>query len=353
MKATLIIGAALIGALASCPCAFAVQGRGPGSPDAPRTRPRAAAPEAMAEPQSPAPQGAVTVRASLDRTALFVGDRLTYTVELTCTRGTDVLADDLSREKLKLEGLDLIGSDTEREAGGDDTTRYTVRYSFATYRVDLPALKIAPFDVRYYVRRPGQRPEEVAPAGSVQVPGAAVAFRSTLPEAEGWHQIRDSGPIGPRPVAFRLLQPVGIGLIVVAIAPVALLAIAIGQRVRDRRRSAAARSRRRARHEARELLDSVRAADPATPDARREAFDRLDALVRDHLADACRIDARSLTPEEIATALGSHGSRLPPDLVKSLLAQCELARYAPPDQLPAPDAWRRALADAEQVLAKN
>jgi len=95
----------------------------------------------------------VTVRTSLDRTAMFVGDRAAYTIEITCKRGVDVLADDVSRDKLKLGGLEVVGGDTSRRTAPDDSTVYTLRYVLTTYRVDAPALTIGPLSVRYAVTR--------------------------------------------------------------------------------------------------------------------------------------------------------------------------------------------------------
>jgi len=95
----------------------------------------------------------------------------------------------------------------------------------------------------------------------------------------------------------------------------------------------------------------VRQTDPADAAARREAFAQLDTLVREHLHTVSGLPAPSLTSREITGALGSDHSRLPADLVGRVLSTCELARYAPPDRLPPPDAWRDTLADAEQVLA--
>src|SRR5436309_14433191 len=90
------------------------------------------------------PRNDVTVRTSLDQTAMWVADRVTYTIELTCKRGVDVLADDLSRDKLKVDGLEVVGGDTDRRSGPDDSTIYQFRYVLTTYRVDAPALKIGP-----------------------------------------------------------------------------------------------------------------------------------------------------------------------------------------------------------------
>ena len=165
-------------------------------------------------PRTPpaAPEEDVSVRTSLDRTAMFVGDRVAYTVEVTCRRGHDVLVDDSSRDKLKLEGLEVVGTDTARRAEGD-VTRYEFRYLLTTYRVDTPVLRIAPFNARYYVRRAGQKLDDAPPAGSVQVPGAVIAFRSLLPDDQASYPARDARPAAERAGRFRVLQPVGLGLI--------------------------------------------------------------------------------------------------------------------------------------------
>src|SRR5919108_1005307 len=142
----------------------------------------------------------VKVRTALDRTAVWVADRVTYEVTLTCARGVDILVDDLSRDKLRVDGLDVVGSDSERTTSRDDETTYRFRYYLTTYRVDLPSLKIAPLAVRYYVKRPGLRLQDAAPAGEVTVPAATIAFRSMLPDEAVSDQLRDTRPAMPRPM---------------------------------------------------------------------------------------------------------------------------------------------------------
>ncbi|HEX9366587.1 MAG TPA: hypothetical protein VF921_08165 [Vicinamibacterales bacterium] len=99
----------------------------------------------------------VTVKASLDRPAIWVADRLTYTIEIACRNGVDIVIDDLSREKLKLDGLDVAGSDTARRVEGG-VIRYELRYVLTTYRVEAPIRTIAPLRIRYYVTRAGSVP---------------------------------------------------------------------------------------------------------------------------------------------------------------------------------------------------
>jgi hypothetical protein len=290
----------------------------------------------------------VAVRTFVDRPAVFVGDRVTYTVELTCKRGVDILVDDLSRDRLTLEGLDILGSDVSKEMGPDETTIYQFRYYATTYRVDVPVLKIVPPAVRYYVKRPGQRPEDLAPAGDVDVPDLSIPFRSLLPDDSDVAGLRDHRSPATRPVIYAMLQPVGTGLVIVSIVPVL---IAIAALIRRRRASRPRRSARAVRQEERGLLDAVHSIDLTTLDGRREVFTHLDRLVREHLRDTCGIPGPSLTPSEIGPALAERGGRVPIELVSAVLTVCEQARYAPPHDGPSVEACRQAIEQTEQVIS--
>ncbi|HKB12588.1 MAG TPA: hypothetical protein VKD69_18125, partial [Vicinamibacterales bacterium] len=133
----------------------------------------------------------VEVRTSLSKTAVWVADRVTYTITIACSKAVDILADDLAKDKLRVDGLDVVATDWDRTATADDRTIYTFHYDMTTYRVDQPELKIAPLTVRYYMRRAGQRPGDAAPAGEVQIPATVIAFRSALPDGQETYPIRD------------------------------------------------------------------------------------------------------------------------------------------------------------------
>jgi len=290
----------------------------------------------------------IDVRTWVDRTALWVGDRVTYTIQITCRRGVDVLADDLSRDQLKLEGLEVVDGSSDRRTGSDGATIYEFRYVLTTYRVDAPALKIAPLRVRYAVKRAGQRLEDAAPAGDVQAPGATLAFRSVLPEEPDAAAIRSDKPPHARPARFAALQPIGIGLVILSAVPAV---IAIAAFARRARRPRVRRSARTMRHEERASLEAVRTMAVDSVERRREAFTRLDALVRDHLRDACGLRAGGLTPAEVPFALAATRAKVPAELVASVLGTCELARYAPPHAMPSADACRTAIERVEQILS--
>lgn len=295
--------------------------------------------------QPPPPD--VTVRTSLDRTAIWVADRVTYTIELTCRRGVDVLADDLSRDKLKTQGLEVIAADTARRSASGDTTIYQFQYVLTTYRTDVATLNIAPLRVRYAVTRAGQRAEDAAPAGEVQVPGAIIAFRSVLPDDPDPAGIRSDKPVHARQMGFAALQPIGVGLIIVSIVP-ALFAIAAF--VRRTRRPRVRRSARVVRHEERASLDALAQADVDTVEGRREVFTALDALVREHLRAVCGVSGAGLTPREVPFALTTAGTTVPTELIASVLEACELGRYAPPHAIPSADACRETVKNVQRIV---
>ena len=288
------------------------------------------------------------VRTSVDRTALWIGDPVTYTIEITCQRNVDVLDDDLSKDKLKLDGLDLASVETTRDPGVGDTTVRRFLYHLTTYRVDLPALKIGALSVRYYVKRPGQRLEDAVPAGEVPVPGVVIAFRSMLPDNQDGYELRFGPPAEARPRWLTLAQPAGIGLVIASIVPVAFWLVALA---RDRR--TARRAVRRVHREEKGTLEAARSIDVTSADGRREVYTRIDTLVRQHLRDTFSVAGPSLTPGEVEPALAARGARVPAEVVTTLLAACERARYAPADALPSADACRAALDQAGEVLASR
>ena len=292
----------------------------------------------------------VEVRSSLDRTAVWVADPIVYTIEVVCRPGVDILDEDLARGKIKLEGLELTGSESSRELSPDGSTVHRFRYYLAGYRVDLPAFKVEKWTVRYFMKRSGMRLEDTPPAGEVEVPGAVVAFRSTLPDGQDAYELRDDRRPGPRRARFTLAQPVGLGLVIASIVPAAFAVVAVV----SRRRNRPARSARQIRHDEEEGLEAVRLIDVASVEGRREAYTRINTLVREHLRAVGGVGAASLTPAEIGSALTSRPGRIPTEIVDAataLLVECERARYGPTDALPPASACRDAVSQAEHVLA--
>lgn len=110
---------------------------------------------------------------------------------------------------------------------------------------------------------------------------------------------------------------------------------------------------RQVRADERATLESTRSIDLESPEGRREAYTRINAVVREHLREVGGVAGPSLAPGEIAGVLTAKPTRLPAETIAALLAECERARYGPPGTLPSAAACRDALAQAEQVLASR
>ena len=294
-------------------------------------------------PSAPAPP-AVEIRTSISRTAVWVGDLVIYSIELSCAPQVDIVTEDLATERLQLDGLEVRDVGIDRDDSEASRLTYRVRYSLVAFDLEARALKIAEIPVRYSIRRPGQRSDEPAPpSGEVRIPALTLALRSTLPDTEVPARIRDGRPLQPLPLRVALARPIGIGLLIVAAAPVGLLAYSLARRVHFRSRG----PKRVTRRERRAAFDAIKAIDVASPPERREAYARLDALIRDHTRQATGLEAAALTPTELAVATTPQRRRqLEP--IQALLAECERAKYAA--QAPDPERWSGVLIEAERIL---
>jgi len=295
-----------------------------------------------AEPQ-------VQVRSSVDRTAIWVADRVTYTVDIVCAPGVEVLLDDLAKEKLRVNGFEIVSSDSADTTDASGRTTHRLRYVLTTYRIDMPIMSVEPISVRYYARRPGQRLQDIAPAGEVTVPGATVSLRSTLPDNQPSLLLRDGRDSTARNPVFVRAQSIGLALLVVALAPAAVLGVALLRRQTSGR--TARRSARQTRADQRHVLERLRALDVGTEEERRRAYDEISQAVREHVAARTNVQAPALTATEIETALEHAKGRVSREAVSALIANCDESRYAPAESLPSAEACRDALATAAEILS--
>jgi hypothetical protein len=302
--------------------------------------PLALALAAAATAASAAGPDAPQVKTSLSRTALWTGDRVSYTIEIACPPNVDILQDDLLPERLTLDGLEVAGTERERLAADSGTVTYRVRHQLVTFEIPPKPLRIADQVLRYYVRRPGQRLDDTAPAGETQLPGAVLALRSALPDDPKAVALRDEREAAALPRVLGYLRPLGLGLLVLAAAPAGFWAVALAQRFGARQTRKLAHAREGAAL-ARSALDELRAVDATDDAARRAAYDRLDAALREQLEHA-GVPARSCTAAEIAARLPANG-RLDGERLNAVLADCERARYAPGELLPGPERFRAGL----------
>ena len=303
----------------------------------------ALAPGADAQPKIPT--GPVLVRTWTSQTAAYVGDRITYVIELACAPGVEILPDDLAPERMKLEGLEVVDTASERDASAGERVVQRMRYTLVTYSIDAPSLGIAPLPVRYSVRQPGQKGEDALPAGEVTVPALTLGWRSTLPASGTVVDIRDSRQPRPLPARIRYARPIGLALLAVAAAPVGIWVAGLLHRAHRARPKRPRRPSARARREA---LDALKNRDVSSAAALREAYAGLDAWIREQLQYRPGFAAAAaLTPAEIASRVPAATDRYAADQLERLLMECERAKYAP--EAPAEPRWPAVVDEAAEL----
>jgi len=314
----------------------------PPEADAPAPALTPARPEGAARPPAP-----VVVNTTVSRTAVWVGDPLIYTIEITCPPGTDILAADISRDRLRLTGLQIADATQQRETRPDGGIVYRAQFRLVSYVSDGSRVGIDPQSVRYYVHTAGQPPETLVPADEVELAAVTVAVRSALPDGNiSW--IRDTRTIATLPSAVRFLTPVGVAAVMLTLVPVV---VGLTTLVRNWKPRRTVRSRRQTLQHQRQALADIRALGGlGDADLRRDVFDKLNSLVRDRLTEL-DIPAQTLTAGEVEQAIVSRGKPLPAGEIAAVFRECERAVYGGADELPTPEAASAALELTERLLA--
>jgi hypothetical protein len=285
----------------------------------------------------------VRVQTALSQTALWAGQVVTYTVTLTCRPTVDILQGDLDADKLALEGLQVVGQSLQREATSDGGTKYVVTYRLTTFEPGAEKVGVGDWTVRYAI---GAAAGASAPAQEVRVPGAALAWRSALPDEPKTLDLRGDRGVEPVPVWWQHTRSIALGLIVASIVAVGgLVATRVAStRPRDQRRKA----RRDAARDLRTTLTELADADMSTPAARVSAYERLEAAVRRHAGEVTGLPAAALTPAEFRQR--ANGTPLSGDDVGRVLESCQRARFAPLERVPDAADFRATLEDARRFV---
>lgn len=271
----------------------------------------------------------VTVQTSVSRTALWLGDVVTYTVSLICRRDVEVLQEDLGADKLTLEGLQVVGHTLNRSAAPDGTTRYDVVYRLTTFDPGQEMRTIGGWTVRYATANTaGTR----APARDLRIPGAVLAWRSALPPAVTTMDIRGQRPPDPAPPWWGMTRTAGLGLVAMGLGMLGWLVVSRGAarlRVKPRRRMHRASER-----ELQNVLGNLRQTAVGNAAQRLAAYGTLEAAIRRHAAEVTALPALALTPSELRNRVGSSAKPLPADEIDRILTECQQARYQPIERLP-------------------
>jgi hypothetical protein len=284
----------------------------------------------------PALPADVRVRSYLTQTAAWVGDPVAFVVEIETAPGMEIVAADLAAEKLAIEGLEPGDAATARSVRSDGWQTVNYTYRLTPWDPSVPA-RVGPLSVR--IRRPVTGESGAGTPFEVIVPGATLEVRSTLPDDGSADGARDRAATTAPPAWLGSLGSIGLGLVVLGVAPVVLWLAARVSRPRLSRPKASSRA---LKAQLGAMFRELAIIDTSTVEGRKRAYDRLDADLRAWVAQSASVPATALTAEELRARLGD-ARRVPAAAICDALVECERARYGPERRLPEADRVRETI----------
>ena len=266
----------------------------------------------------------ITMSTHLDKTALWVGDTLRYTVKAMHDPDVEFVLDQLKKESLNLAPFIVRDINVRQGAFGADKKFTEVALLLTTYESGQVELKIPSFVLYYFRRRAGVEKGDTL-AESFSVPATKVGLRSTLTTDNlKPRDTRDIWQISPH----RWIIPFAFGL-----AGMAFVLIQLGRRLwavsheeKPVRRSLSRRARQRM---LRDFVGKVQGIGRESSEDQLRYYGEVSQFVRNYLNESLEIDTSGLTPEEIESLLiqrGQNGLSAP---VKTVLERCEQVLYSP------------------------
>jgi hypothetical protein len=276
-----------------------------------------------AAPPPPAKSAPVVVTAEVDKTAIWVGDVLRYTLRAVYDPNVELVLDNFTKDRLPTTPFTVRDIDIRRGEWKGGKQQVEIVLMLSTLETGDNELTIPPVQVFYFTREPGLTKTE-SPVDTIAAPAVKIGLHSVL--------VPDS--LTPRTVKSPPAPGLALALTPLLLGVAGLLALAgyIGWRIWQRMHSddATRRLSREAREKiAQESLARVRTAVSASgTDDPRQWSAAMAAAVRRLVTDLFQIPGASLTPEEIEAALARSGtdSRLVSQ-IKTVLVQCDDLRY--------------------------
>ena len=279
---------------------------------------------AAATPASKAKRSKIAISTHVDKTAIWVGDTLQYTIRAVHDKDVDFVIDNLKAENLNLAPFVVRDIAVRQGSFGDSKNLLEVTLSLAVYEIGKPELRIPSFGLYYFARDATFEKQAEAQAETIVVPATRIGLRSTLSGDN--LKLRDSkATTGVRPQSW--IVPLLLGL-----TGITFLGVQATKRLWSTVRTARPKKRRlssRARQRmAQDFLKKIRLVGKETADDQLRFYAEISHFLRDYLGEWLEIEAKSLTPEEIERVLKSSakdGASAEP--VRAILEKCDNVLY--------------------------
>ena len=299
--------------------------------------------------QRPSPSPKVSITSRVDKTAVWIGDTLNYTIEVVHDTDIEFVLDNLNKESLRFTPFVIREITTQERDWTDKKKLLEINFLLSTYEIGKNDLTIPSFVLYYFKREPGlQRlAKKEMTAEAVRVPALKVGFRSTL----------SGSPLRPRD--FKPTSAINVKQAIVALVlgltGITFTTVHGVRRVREilpRRKPTKITLSAWARAKAAEKrLASLQALGRQGPEDLMRFYAEAPQFLRQHLSEQWEIEAAGLTPDEIEIALRKTNvkSSLVQE-IKTVLEQCDRVRYGRDGIRLGRDLWAQVFALLERIV---
>jgi hypothetical protein len=272
-----------------------------------------------------AQEAKIKLSTHLDKTAIYVGDTVRYTVRAIHDPDIEFVLDSVKKENINLAPF-VIRDLTARQGLFADHKRVTeITFEVATYESGSAEVRIPSFVLYYFIRKPGLEKSGDTLAESFTVPATRVGLRSTLTaEARRLRDVREIPSAGrERWIAAFALGSLGFAFLAVQAARRLWRSPAV-ERPAGPRPTRWRRARRW-----REFVRATKGIGRDTAEDQQRFYAEVSRFIREYLGESLEIDAAGMTPDELAAALERRGRNGLGAPVKNVLEKCEQVLYTP------------------------
>lgn len=270
-----------------------------------------------------AKQQRISITTGVDRTALWVGDTFQYTVRALHDPEIEFVLDNLKKESLNLAPFVVRDLSVRQGPFGGTRKLLEVTLFLTTYESGQTELKIPPFNLYYFTRKPGLEKKEETRAEAFPVPPMKVGLRSTLTgEALKPRDTKEIREIAIQewliPLILGLLGMTSLGV------PAVRWAWAAFHVERPKKRRITRRARERM---VQDFLKRAQGIGKESAQDHIRFYTEVSQFVREYLSEWLEVDAASLTPQEIEMTLKNLGRDGLGQPIKRILEKCEQVLY--------------------------
>jgi hypothetical protein len=270
-------------------------------------------------------QQKIAVSTHVDRTAIWVGDILRYTVKVLHDPDIEFVLENLQKENLNLAPFVVRDVSVRQDSFGSNKKITEVSLFLTTYETGQAELRIPSLTLYHFARSAGLHKPAETPAESFSVPPMKIGFRSTL--------TADNFRLRDRKEFLEVKPQTWIISFVLGVSGITFLALDAGRRFwasAPNEKPQRQHLTRRARTKMfRDFVEKTQTIGRSSVEDQVRFYSEVSQFVREYLSRWLEIDASSLTPEEIEIVLKNLGREKLGAAAKTILERCERVLYTP------------------------